>query len=70
MVGARSPFPLSKKEVIIKEQGRKERKAPTVMDSPETSVGAHVSLTIGTDYSHKLLTSVNIYVYIFPSSVT
>ena len=49
MVGAKSPFPLSKKEVIIKEQGRKERKAPTVMDSPETSIGAHVSLTIGTE---------------------
>lgn len=61
MVGARSAFPLSKKEVIIKEQGRKERKAPGVMDSPETSVGAHVSLTIGTEtiihtnYQHGLI---------------
>lgn len=49
MVGARSPFPLSKNEVITDEQGRKVRKAPTVMDSPETSVGAHVSLTVGTE---------------------
>ena len=49
IVGARSPFPLSKNEVITDEQGRKVRKAPTVMDSPETSVGAHVSLTVGTE---------------------